>query len=280
MHKKMLFGFVWLLLLLCACREGQAEDARVSAPATALTGASALAEAPSATAWLTATLAAAQTTPSPTRAPATPTPVPTATAIPSPTPLPFELCSPFPIYPLQELPEIISDPYHPPPAGREERHHGVDFSHYRRGELLTIEGVALQAVLPGVVALSLADSFPYGNVIIIETSYELLPFELRQRIGMAETDALYLLYAHLLQAPQVQVGQAVTACQLLGQVGKSGNAVEAHLHLETRLGPPGVRFTEMGFYKADDTASERAAYVRWRTGGEFRHFDPLTLLVK
>jgi hypothetical protein len=34
----------------------------------------------------------------------------------------------------------------------------------------------------------------------------------------------------------------------------------------------------MGFYKADDTEEERSNYVRWRTSGEFRHFDPMRVL--
>jgi hypothetical protein len=34
----------------------------------------------------------------------------------------------------------------------------------------------------------------------------------------------------------------------------------------------------MGFYLATSTEEERSTYVRWRTGGEFNHLDPMLLL--
>ncbi len=49
---------------------------------------------------------------------------------PPSTPQEIELCSPLRLHPLEELRAIISDPYSPPPPGREERHHGVDFGYY------------------------------------------------------------------------------------------------------------------------------------------------------
>ncbi len=200
---------------------------------------------------------------------------------PSPTAAPaFQLCSPLEPHPLELLPEIISDPYRPPPENRkEERHHGVDFAHYRRGDLLSIEGLDVQSVLAGRVAASLVESFPYGNVVIIETTAGDLPDEWISHLGMSGADSLYILYAHLQDAPLVSLGDRITACQLIGKVGKSGNAGGVHLHLETRLGPPGVSFPGMRYYKMDATTEEREAYVRWRTGGEFRHFDPMDLLL-
>ncbi len=171
------------------------------------------------------------------------------------------------------LPEIISDPYRPPPENRkEERHHGVDFAHYRRGDLLSIEGVGVQSVLPGRVAASLVESFPYGNVVIIETTAQELPAELASRLGMSSSDSLYVLYAHMQEPPLVSPGERVAACQSIGKVGKSGNAGGVHLHLEMRLGPPGASFPGMRYYKMDATPEERAAYVRWRTGGVFPSF--------
>lgn len=201
-------------------------------------------------------------------------------APPSPTPTPeFKICSPLAPYRIDELREIVSAPYKPPPPGKEERHHGVDFSHYRRGELLSIEGVVVQAVLPGLVSAAIADSFPYGNVIIIETPTSLIPDSLRQSLDLAEGQSLYTLYAHLKDTPQVNTGDIVYACQEIGQVGKSGNTVEPHLHLETRIGPSGVTFIVMGFYQADNSEEEKEAYLRWRIGGEFNHFDPMSLLL-
>lgn len=212
-----------------------------------------------------------------TPAPRTPTKVLSSPTL-TPTPI-FKVCSPFAIYPLEELPQIISDPYHPPPPGREERHHGVDFSHYRRGDLLTIEGVGVQSVLAGQVASAQTDSFPYGNMVIIETPGKSIPSTLRTRLNIPEDGSLYILFAHLQEKPLVKLGDMVNACQALGKVGKTGNAVEAHLHLETRIGPLGVSFPSMRFYKTDATEEERSAYVRWRTGGEFNHFDPMKLLL-
>jgi murein DD-endopeptidase MepM/ murein hydrolase activator NlpD len=200
-------------------------------------------------------------------------------ALPSPTPTPeFRICSPLEPYPIEELREITSAPYKPPPPGKEERHHGVDFSHYRRGDLLTIEGVGIQAVLPGKIAATLADTFPYGNVVIIETPSREIPAPLRQYLGLEDDKSIYSLYAHMKEPPQFQIDERVYACQPVGMVGKSGNTVEPHLHLETRTGPPGAVFTIMRYYQAEATEEEKAAYLRWRIGGEFNHFDPMTLL--
>ena len=217
--------------------------------------------------------------PSRTQTPLEPTPTAPATATPLDEPSPaFQICSPLAIYPLQELPEIISDPYRPPPPGKDARHQGVDFSHYRRGDLLTIEGVEVQSVLPATVAASLVDSWPYGNLLILETPGDWLPSDLKSRLGMTGGESLYLLYAHLLEPPQLSLGNSVNACQYLDKVGKSGNAVEAHLHFETRIGPGSVVFTEMRYYRTDASEAARAAYLRWRTSGDFQHFDPMELL--
>jgi murein DD-endopeptidase MepM/ murein hydrolase activator NlpD len=165
----------------------------------------------------------------------------------------FVICSPLSIHPLEELPEIISDPYRPPPPGKEERHHGVDFSYYRRGDRLSIKGVGVQSVLTGVAAASLADTFPYGNLVIIETEHTALPDRWVEALQIPPGYSIYTLYAHMDQPPKAAQGETVSACQPLGEVGLSGNAAEPHLHLEMRLGRPGARFNSMGFYKADDT---------------------------
>ncbi len=204
------------------------------------------------------------------------TPVPPSpTASPTPE---FRICSPLAPYPIAELREIVSDPYRPPPVGKDDRHQGVDFSHYRRGELSTIEGVEVQSILPGRVAAAIANSFPFGNMIIIETPRFLIPAEWINRLGIGESDSLYLLYAHMQNPPAITVGDQVIACQTIGNVGKTGNTVEPHLHLETRLGPPETNFLNMGYYQVDATDEEKATYLRWRIGGEFRHFDPMSLL--
>src|SRR3990170_505615 len=83
---------------------------------------------------------------------------PTVTFTPEPV---FKMCSPLADHPLDELPEIIGDPYNPPPPGREERHHGVDFGYYHWRERGTMLGEAVQSALPGGVASVLDDHYPY-----------------------------------------------------------------------------------------------------------------------
>jgi murein DD-endopeptidase MepM/ murein hydrolase activator NlpD len=189
-----------------------------------------------------------------------------------------ELCSPLIEHPLVELPEIVSAPYNPPPMGSDARHQGVDFSYYRRGKRTSILGVGVQSVFAGQVAASISDSFPYGNVVIIETPVSDLPSALAEQFGMQADQSLYTLYAHMGAAPLVNSGDAVKTCQLLGEVGKSGNAGVPHLHLEMRIGPAGRQFASMAFYSTQTTQEERDNYVLWRMSGEFQHFDPMSLL--
>ena len=189
-----------------------------------------------------------------------------------------QLCSPLNGTPLNELPEIISDPYHPPPMGKDDRHQGVDFSYYRRGERLSIEGVNIQSVFPGKVAASISNSFPFGNMVIIETPGTNIPEPIRMRFNIQDDESLYVLYAHMQSPTVLELGQDVQPCQVLGQVGKTGNAGVAHLHLEMRHGPAGVQFPVMSYYKAGDTPAEQANYLRWATSGAFKHFNPMDML--
>ena len=166
---------------------------------------------------------------------AAPAPSPTAQLTPTPS---FQLCSPLASDPVADLPQIISDPYRPPPPHHDERHQGVDFSYYRRNGRTSIEGVVVQSALAGVVAAAIDNSFPFGNMVIVETAYTDLPPALRLMLGMAPTNSLYVLYAHMGKPPEVKPGDGVIACQPLGTVGKTGNAGVAHLHFETRLDLP------------------------------------------
>jgi murein DD-endopeptidase MepM/ murein hydrolase activator NlpD len=205
--------------------------------------------------------------------------IPTATLAPTREPEPgFILCSPLEYHPLETLTNIISDPYKPPPAGKEERHHGVDFGYWNFGERTTMQGEPVQSVLPGTVASVLPDKYPYGNMAMVETQASYLPEDLQILIGMRAGDSLYVLYAHLDKSPLVEIGEEVQVCQPLGEVGLSGNTDIAHLHLETRLGPQGTVFSSMLFYSTRATIEEMENYIRWRTSGDFRHFDPMILL--
>ncbi len=189
------------------------------------------------------------------------------------------VCSPLAEHSLDKLPEIISQPYDPPPPGKDERHHGVDFAYYRHAGRASIEGEGVQSIMAGRVAAAIHDRLPYGNMVIIETPYEKLPGHAYDAVDMPIGFSLYHLYAHLIEKPLVEVGAEVTCGELLGHVGKTGYVVPvAHLHLETRIGPPDVSFESMVFFDSQATPDEQAAYILWRTSGDFQHFDPLTIL--
>jgi len=257
--------FFAVFLFLAGCTAAQA-------PAPAADTPSPPAVSPSPALALEPVLAAtAASTAEPTPLPPTLTPTPTAPAV--------QVCSPLVEHPIDELLLIVSDPYYRPPANNPEgRHHGVDFSYYRRGERESIAGIGVQAVLPGRVAMALADSFPYGNVVIIETPRAALPPDLLEAAALEEGESLYLLYAHMEGAPLVQVGDPVEACQPLGAVGRSGNAGIAHLHWEARRGPQGTTFTDMQFYDTRAAQEQIDDYLLWRISGVYRHFNPLELL--
>ncbi len=199
----------------------------------------------------------------------------------SPTPAPPDrgICSPLADHTLKQLPEIVSQPYDPPPPGRDERHHGVDFAYYNHAGRASIEGEGVQAIMAGRVAAAIHDRLPYGNMVIIETPNELLTDEIFETVEIPAGHSIYHLYAHLGQTPLVELGQQVKCGQVLGDVGKTGYFVPvAHLHLETRSGPPGVIFESMAFFDTLATPEEQAAYTRWRISGEFEHFDPMRSL--
>lgn len=191
----------------------------------------------------------------------------------------LQVCSPLAATPLEMLGEIISDPYNPPPPGRDERHQGVDFAYYQRFGRDSIAGETVQALLPGVVAFAQGDRLPYGNVVIIETLPDVLPVEITAQLDLQPGEALYLLYAHLQEEPFVVQEQSVACGQPIGLAGQTGyNIPVAHLHLEVRIGPAGVRFGGMAFYDTRATQAEMDTYQRWRMSGEFRHLDPMRLV--
>jgi murein DD-endopeptidase MepM/ murein hydrolase activator NlpD len=164
--------------------------------------------------------------------------------------------------------------------GSDERHQGVDFSHYSRKGFKTIEGEPVQAVLAGEVSAVIKDRVPYGNMVMIETSANHLPMNLRDALGVAEGESLYILYAHLGNESKLNHGDHVECGQVIGEVGLTGyNIVNPHLHLETRLGSSGVFFESMAYYTTSATNQEMDNYRRWRMSGEFRHFDPMILFL-
>jgi len=237
--------------------------------------------------------------------------LPTLTAEPIDTPTPptetpplqTQICSPLEGESLSELSEIISQLFEMPRAGQDYGHHGVDFFFYRRKDLLSIDGLPILSVLDGEVVTVINDKYPYGNAVIIETPLNSIsPFLLGQLnlppiqptvvpdpkfnwspeefpFQLSETSrSLYLLYAHLKNPADVNVGDNVTCGQQIGQVGNTGDSFNPHLHFETRVGPTGARFESMAYYTAQSTESERYNYVVWRVVNKFQLFDPMVLL--
>jgi murein DD-endopeptidase MepM/ murein hydrolase activator NlpD len=220
---------------------------------------------------------------------------------PSPVPT-FEICSPLAGIPLQQLSALIVNPFHPPVAGSDDPHQGIDLAVTGQGNAIALEGNGVQALMSGHVASVIADRFPYGNAVIIETRWQDLPPAWRQQLSSSspahapsghsaltcppaptpqwdeKQRSLYLLYAHMQAEPDLQIGEAVACAQALGAVGSSGNALNPHLHLEARLGPPEVYFSSLAHYDASATPLEMANYCTWRVSGYFQAIDPLQLL--
>jgi murein DD-endopeptidase MepM/ murein hydrolase activator NlpD len=203
----------------------------------------------------------------------------TETLTPWPTNTPvFELCSPLEYVALESLPKVVSDPYRPPPMGSDARHQGTDFAYYRWNGTASIAGTQVRAVMAGRVAVAEADTFPFGNVVVIETHRETLPADLIERFNIPADKTIYTLYAHMQDAPIVSLEQEVAVCQSVGKVGSTGNTNAAHLHLEMRFGPPGMSFVGFAAYRDGIPMQARDNYFMWSTSGIFLHFDPMLLL--
>lgn len=164
-------------------------------------------------------------------------------------------------------------------------------------------GLPVQSVVDGLVAGIINNRPPYGNAILIETPLELISPAWQQALPLSsfhldsqlippisltcpkypdppatESTSLYLLYAHLQEAPTLETGEAVSCGQTIGKVGTSGKSVNPHLHLETRIGPAGQSFGSMAHYDNSATEDEMRTYCLWRLSGEFQPFDPMLLL--
>lgn len=178
--------------------------------------------------------------------------------------------------------DYLSNPYQEPPRSNlEEGHHGIDFSYYHKdGVGPAIDGTFIQAILSGCVAGLGIERLPYGNMLVIETPYENLPVWTAELFAMQSGSSLYILYAHMLNAPSHQIGQNVACGETLGQVGGSGFSGNPHLHLETRVGPSGIDLPSMIFYETTATLEEQAAYVEWRTGNTWTKYDPTPFLTQ
>lgn len=220
-----------------------------------------------------------QPSPAPTLEPTDSLEVASPSPIASPTKEPPALlCSPLAEHSIEQLNEIVSSPYAPPPAGKDDRHHGVDFAYYNHAGRASVAGEGVQSILAGRVAAVIVDRLPYGNMVIVETPTDLLPEIVQAALAIPEGYSLYHLYAHMMETPLVELGQVVACGELLGYAGMTGyNIPVPHLHLETRVGPENTIFEGMVFYDTRATTAEQANYLRWRISGDFQHVDPMKL---
>lgn len=133
---------------------------------------------------------------------------------------------PFPRDPSNQIKDYVSRNYSYGTTGDGglQTHHGVDIQNQL--------GTGIQAVGGGWVAYAGDDSEVqfgpqtnfYGNLVVIEHD-RLAP----------NGQPLYTLYGHMLRVG-VETGQRVEQGDTIGQVGATGVALGAHLHLEVRIG--------------------------------------------
>ena len=188
---------------------------------------------------------------------------------------PDEISSPISGVEIYELASIISQAYNVPNPFSDNGHHGTDFGSYNfRGNHLL--GWPIQAVFAGKVAGITVNKSPIGNTVILETPYEQIPENLRDVLDIQPNESLYHLYAHMMDPPELVIGQEVTCGEVIGQLGQSKTA-EAHLHFETTIGESGLIIPSMSFYDTSATEEEMETYLWWRTSGVVMPFDPMSI---
>ena len=226
--------------------------------------------------------------------------------LPVPTPLPTAIafCPPLEGFSLSQIENSIVNSFNPPPPGSDDPHQGIDIADLIQNSQVAIAGRPVFAITEGQTALVIADRFPYGVAILVETPLDSLPedwIEQLQLQGLAENftpntaltcpqeleapawkakpnQSLYILYAHLQNPAGIELGDPISCGQQLGEIGETGNALNPHLHIEMRVGPSGARFESMAHYDASASVAEMNAYCTWRISGLFRLIDPLELL--
>jgi murein DD-endopeptidase MepM/ murein hydrolase activator NlpD len=214
----------------------------------------------------------------------------------------FDLCSPLAGVPLSEITDTIVNPYNPPRTGSDDPHQGIDLAELKGNPRIAVSGLEVQSVTSGQVAAIIDGSFPYGYAVMIETPLEDITEEWKLHPSLPTPDStqpyispltcpeeydlipeteersLYLLYAHMAEPPSYRIGEDVTCGQILGLIGSSGNALNPHLHIETRIGPAKMQFAGMAHYDTRATAYEMGNYCLWRVSGKFHLVDPIIIL--
>lgn len=126
-------------------------------------------------------------------------------------------------------------------SGMRDPHHGVEFLNgfgtpvFAAGDgRVVVAGTDVDPTSPhGVWPITFYGPYSnfYGNLVVIEHQP---PEQLLQALPDLP-QPIYTLYGHLSEI-LVQVGQVVTAGELIGKVGMSGIATGSHLHFEVRVG--------------------------------------------
>ncbi len=294
------------MIFLCACANGPDQDVALSGTplpsGRSIEGKTATSGVPQTLAASPAAARTAEQTAAPTAAQTVMQTAIQATVAPQAYTKRPKVCSPLDGVPLDQVPGKIVNPYHPPPPGADDPHEGIDLAQLLPGGSIAVAGLPVHLVLSGKVAGVVADRFPYGNAVLVETPLESLPAEWLAQLQLptpgptltphsaltcpaalapvlnAEKRSLYLVYAHLGQPVQFQVGDALECGQQIGVIGSSGNALNPHLHLEARIGPGGARFSSMAHYDNTATLEEMSNYCLWRISGLFQLIDPVRIL--
>lgn len=238
----------------------------------------------------------------------TPTASLTATNPPTPsvTPAPpveiARVCSPLAGIALEDLTGHIVNGYNPPRPGSDDPHQGIDLAILSAPGGIALSGATIQAVMDGKVAGMANDRFPYGNMLMVEVPLAevsstildpmLIPTPLPERLPSGaltcpdlnlqppvaiEPRSYYILYGHMQNPVNLEIGNSIGCGQTIGTVGDSGNALNPHLHIELRIGPAGQTFPSMAHYDPSAGYEEMAAYCTWRVSGVYQTINPACL---
>ena len=225
-------------------------------------------------------------------------------SIDTPTLSQTELVTPLEGLKLEELFEIVSNPFFYAGDGKDEGHHGSDFSFYQYKSLEKIENLPVHSIASGRVSSVINNRPPYGNMVMVETPFSSLPvflqdhlnlfypvskfpfhtnlscpdFQFEENLKNFDAFSLYILYAHLYSPPEMQIDSFVLGGDAIGKVGNTGSSGNPHLHLEFRIGPSGYTFDEMSHYDNTASQNEISNYCLWRVSGLFYQVDPMEII--
>ena len=106
----------------------------------------------------------------------------------------------------------ITQPYGPTSLTLEPAYEGFD--HFHLGlDIANVQGTPILAAAAGTVIFAGWSDAGYGNMVEIDHG-----------------NGLVTLYGHMVATPLVTVGQRVTAGQLIGNMGSTGNSTGSHTH--------------------------------------------------